>query len=93
METLARMVDPDVPSSVFSLPVGQLVLQALDTREDLTSVQEASVGRLIRAAVPILSNSQPGAIEGVVVVDTYISDSLCEQNGRDCQTVYRLSTN
>ena len=76
LETLARMVDPDVPSSVFSLPAGQLVLQALDTREDFTSVQEASVGRLIRAAVPILSNSQPGEIEGVVVVDTYISESL-----------------
>lgn len=76
LETLARMVDPDVPSAVFSLPVGQLVLQALDTREELTSVQEPSVGRLIRAAVPILSNSQPGGIEGVVVVDSYVSESL-----------------
>ena len=76
LETLARMVDPDVPPSMLSLPVGQLVLQVLDTGKELTSVQEAPVGRLIRAAVPIASAQDPQGLEGVAVVSTYVSESL-----------------
>jgi two-component system, NtrC family, nitrogen regulation sensor histidine kinase NtrY len=76
LETLARMVDPDVPITMLSLPVGQLVLQVLDTGKELTSVQEAPIGRLIRAAVPISSNRDPNGIEGVVVVGSYVSESL-----------------
>lgn len=76
LETLARMVDPDVPPSMMSLPVGQLVLQVLDTGKELTTVQEAPTGRLIRAAIPIFSGSNPEGIEGVVVVGTYVSEAL-----------------
>jgi len=76
LEMLARMVDPEIPSSVLSLPVGQLVLQVLDTQKELTSVQEAQVGRLIRAAVPIASNINLGGMIGVVVVDAYVPESL-----------------
>jgi len=76
LETLARMVDPDVPPSMMSLPVGQLVLQVLDTGKELTTVQEAPTGRLIRAAVPISSGSDPEGIAGVVVVGTYVSEAL-----------------
>jgi len=76
LETLARMVDPDVPPSMMSLPVGQLVLQVLDTGKELTTVQEAPTGRLIRAAIPISSVSDPQGIDGVVVVGTYVSEAL-----------------
>lgn len=76
LETLARMVDPDVPPSVLNLPVGQLVLKVLDTGTALTAVQEAPVGRLIRAAVPIFSSLDPDGIEGVAVVGTYVPEAL-----------------
>ena len=76
LETLARSFDPDVPALALSLPVGQLVLQVLDSRDEQTSVQEAQVGQLIRAGVPISSNSDPGGMAGVVVVDTYVPESL-----------------
>jgi len=76
METLARVVHPDLTDAVLSLPVGQLVLQVLDTREELNSVQEAPVGRLVRAATPILSNTTPDKVSGVVVVSAYIPESL-----------------
>lgn len=76
LETLARMIDPEVPPSVLNLPVGQLVLKVLDTGQELTAVQEAPVGRLIRAAVPISSGRDPTNIEGVAVVGTYVPESL-----------------
>lgn len=76
LETLARMVDPDVPNSVLNLPAGQLVLKVLDTGTALTAVQEAPVGRLIRAAVPISSSHDPDGIEGVAVVGTYVPEAL-----------------
>ena len=76
LETLARMVDQEAPPSMLSLPVGQFVLQVLDTGKELTSIQEAPVGRLIRAAVPISYSQNPNDIEGVVVVGTYVPESL-----------------
>lgn len=76
LETLSRMVDPEVPPSVLTMPVGQLVLRVLDTGEELTSVQEAQIGRLIRGAVPIVSNVDPQGMTGVVVVDAYVPESL-----------------
>lgn len=75
LETLARIVDPALPEEVFGVPVGQLVLDALEQGE-LTSVQVARVGRLIRAAVPVSSNVRSGGVDGVVVVNTYIPESF-----------------
>lgn len=75
LETLARIVDPALPEEVFGVPVGQLVLDALEQGE-LTSVQVARVGRLIRAAVPISSNVRSGDVDGVVVVNTYVPESF-----------------
>ena len=76
METLARVVHPDLTDAVLSLPVGQLVLQVLDTREELNSVQEATIGRLVRAATPILSYGNTDKVKGVVVVSVYVPESL-----------------
>ena len=76
METLVRVVHPDLSDAVLSLPVGQLVLQALDTRAEVNSVQEAPVGRFVRAATPIFSNTIQGKVSGVVVVSAYVPESL-----------------
>lgn len=76
LELLVRMTAPEATDRRFHLPVSQLVLQVLDSRDELTSVQVAQDGRLIRAAVPIASNVEPGRIDGVVVVNTYVSESI-----------------
>ena len=76
MDTLAKSMAPDVPSVVLALPSGQLVLQIVQHNQELTSVQEAESGRLVRAGVPIPSNMRQGAVDGVVVVDEYVSESL-----------------
>lgn len=76
LETLTKAVDSGVPSSVLHLPIGQLVLQVLKGQQELTSVQEAQTGRLIRAGVPIPSNLKRGGVDGVVVVDAYVPESL-----------------
>jgi len=76
METLSKALNPDIPPMVLDLPVGQLVLQVLNTNRELTSVQESQNGRLIRAAVPIQSSMKHGAVAGVVVVDDFVPESL-----------------
>lgn len=76
MEPLTKTTDPTVPASVLDLPVGQLVLQVLKDKGELTSVQETQTGRVIRAGVPIASNAREGEVDGVVVVDAYVPESL-----------------
>ncbi|MDR4479429.1 MAG: ATP-binding protein [Nitrospira sp.] len=76
METLTKSLDPEVPVSVLDLPIGQLVLQVINGKQELTSVQEAQTGRLVRAGVPIASGIRRGEIDGVVVVDAYVPESL-----------------
>ena len=76
LERFVHMIAPAVPAKMFHLPAGQLVRQVLDSHKELTSVQLAEAGRVIRAAVPIASNTQPGGIDGVVVVNTYVSESV-----------------
>lgn len=76
LELLVRVTAPEATDGTFRLPVGQLVRQVLDSRDEVTSVQVAQAGRLIRAAVPVASNVEPGSIDGVVVVNTYVSESI-----------------
>ncbi len=76
LEMLVRMTAPEATDRTFQLPVGQLVRRVLDSQDEVTSVQVAQAGRLIRAAVPVGSNVQPGGIDGVVVVNTYVSESI-----------------
>ncbi len=76
MEMLTKALAQDVPMQVLDMPIGQLVLQVITTKQELTSVQEAEKGRLIRAGVPILSAVRQGEVEGVVVVDAYVPESL-----------------
>ena len=76
LELLVRTIAPEATDRRFHLPGGQLVLQVLDSHDEVTSVQVAQDGRLIRAAVPIASNTEPGRIDGVVIVNTYVSESI-----------------
>jgi two-component system nitrogen regulation sensor histidine kinase NtrY len=76
METLTKALDADVPAGVLDLPISQLVLQVINGKQEFTSVQEAQTGRLVRAAIPVASSSQRGELEGVVVVEAYVPESL-----------------
>ncbi len=76
METLTKALDTDIPTGVLDLPISQLVLQVINGKQEFTSVQEAQTGRLVRAAIPVASASRRGEIEGVVVVETYVPESL-----------------
>ncbi|MFN3681622.1 MAG: hypothetical protein ACK4VP_06225, partial [Nitrospira sp.] len=76
MEVLARTFDTSVPEGVLDLPVSQLVLQVINGKQESTSVQEAQSGRLVRAAIPVPSGTKSAEVAGVVVVETYMSESL-----------------
>lgn len=76
METLTKAFDSEIPSGVLDLPISQLVLQVINGKQEVTSVQEAQTGRLVRAAIPVASGSRRGELEGVVVVETYVPESL-----------------
>ena len=76
METLTKALDADIPIGVLELPISQLVLQVINGKQEFTSVQEAQTGRLVRAAIPVASGSRRGDLEGVVVVETYVPESL-----------------
>ncbi|TKS58221.1 MAG: PAS domain-containing sensor histidine kinase [Nitrospira sp.] len=76
METLTKALDADVPTGVLDLPISQLVLQVINGKQEFTSVQEAQTGRLVRAGIPVASSSRRGELEGVVVVEAYVPESL-----------------
>ena len=76
METLTKALDPDIPAGVLDLPISQLVLQVINGKQEFTSVQEAKTGRLVRAGIPVASGGRGGDLEGVVVVDAYVPESL-----------------
>jgi len=76
METLAKSLDGEVPAGVLDLPIGQLVLQAINGKQEANTVQEAQTGRLVRAAAPVAASGRGSEVGGVVVVDAYVPESL-----------------
>ncbi len=76
METLTKALDADVPAGVLDMPISQLVLQVINGKQEFTSVQEAQTGRLVRAGIPVASSSRRGELEGVVIVEAYVPESL-----------------
>jgi len=76
METLTKALDANVPDGALDLPVSQLVLQVINGKQEFTSVQEAQSGRLVRAGIPVASGTHSGELAGVVVVETYVPESL-----------------
>jgi two-component system nitrogen regulation sensor histidine kinase NtrY len=77
MEALTKALDlENVPSSALDLPIGQLVLQVINGKQEVNAVQEAPTGRLVRAAAPIAASGRSGEIGGVVVVEAFVPESL-----------------
>ncbi|HET7910288.1 MAG TPA: ATP-binding protein [Nitrospira sp.] len=76
METLTKSLDAEVPEGVLDLPIGQLVLQAINGKQEANTVQEAQTGRLVRAAAPVAASGRGNEVGGVVVVDAYVPESL-----------------
>ncbi len=76
METLTKSLDPEIPPGVLDLPIGQLILQAINSKQEANTVQEAQTGRLVRAAAPVALSGRGGEVGGVVVVDAYVPESL-----------------
>jgi two-component system, NtrC family, nitrogen regulation sensor histidine kinase NtrY len=76
METLTKALDANVPARALDLPISQLVLQVINGKQEFTSVQEAQSGRLVRAGMPVASGTRGGDLAGVVVVETYVPESL-----------------
>jgi len=77
MEALTKALDLDnVPLSALDLPIGQLVLQVINGKQEVNAVQEAPTGRLVRAAAPIAASGRSGEIGGVVVVEAFVPESL-----------------
>src|SRR4029450_4024026 len=58
METLTKSLDAEVPAGVLDLPIGQLVLQAINSKQEANTVQEAQTGRLVRAAAPVAASGR-----------------------------------
>ena len=65
-----------MPAGGLDLPVSQLVLQVINGKQELNSVQEAQTGRLVRAGAPVAASGHRGEIGGVVVVEAYVPESL-----------------
>jgi len=83
METLARMIQPDLSGMMLKLPIQQFVLQTIDAQKPLTFHQAVpsgkkflSGGQLIRATAPIAANTPSITFAGVVVVSTFVPEMI-----------------
>lgn len=74
-EELLKILNPLIPDSSFVSAESGLVQQALEGKE-LTRVQEAGEGDIIRGVVPIVSNWKRKDIVGAIVVNYYVAQSL-----------------
>ena len=84
-ELLTRSVDSKVPLHILDNPENRLVEKTL-IRGEINSFQLTETGDLIRAAVTIPSINSPDQPEGVVVVDTYLPESLVAKMDRVMQS-------
>jgi len=74
-EELLKIMNPMIPDSSFISAESGLVRQALEGKE-LTRVQEAGAGDIIRGVVPVVSTWKRKDVVGVVVVNYYVAQSL-----------------
>ena len=81
-EILTRAVDSQIPLHILDNPENRIVEKALASGE----VISFQLGDLIRAAVTIPSIKGPGEVDGVVVVDTYLPESLVAKMDRVAQS-------
>ncbi len=75
LEELALAMNPEVPVHSFTSPSSTLVQQGLGGK-DITKIQEAGKGDLIRGIVPVFSTWDKDEVVGVVVVNYYVPQSL-----------------
>jgi len=74
-EELLKIMNPMIPDSSFISAESGLVRQALEGKE-LTRVQEAGDGDIIRGVVPIVSTWKRKDVVGAIVVNYYVAQSL-----------------
>jgi two-component system, NtrC family, nitrogen regulation sensor histidine kinase NtrY len=89
-EILTRSVDPKIPLHILDKSESRIVEKALISGEGLllppADATEVNSGDLIRAAVTIPSIKGPGQVDGVVIVDTYLPESLVTKMHRVIQS-------
>ncbi len=74
-EELLKIMNPNIPDSDFISAESSLVQQALEGKE-VTRIQPAGEGDIIRGVVPVLSTWKRKDVVGVVVVNYYVPQSL-----------------
>lgn len=75
LEELLKIMNPKIPDHSFISAESSLVQQALDGKE-VTRIQPAGEGDIIRGVVPIFSTWNRKDVVGVVVVNYYVPKSL-----------------
>lgn len=74
-EELVKAMNPQVPEKSFISSESELVQQGLEGKE-ITKIQPAGRGELIRGVVPIYSTWKSDDVVGVLVVNYYVPISL-----------------
>jgi len=75
LEELVKAINPRVPEKSFISPESELVQKGLEGKE-LSKIQDAGNGTLIRGIVPIYSTWKSDEVVGTVLVNYYVSKSL-----------------
>ncbi len=75
LEELVKAMNPNVPVKEFIGSESELVQKGLEGKE-ITKIQPAGKGDLIRGVVPINSTFKKGEVVGTLVVNYYVPQSL-----------------
>jgi two-component system nitrogen regulation sensor histidine kinase NtrY len=75
LEELVKAMNPNVPVKEFIGSESELVQKGLEGRE-ITKIQPAGKGDIIRGVVPIFSTFRKGDVVGALVVNYYVPQSL-----------------
>jgi two-component system nitrogen regulation sensor histidine kinase NtrY len=75
LEELVKAMNPNVPVKEFIGSESELVQKGLEGKE-ITKIQPAGEGDLIRGVVPIHSTFKKGDVVGTLVVNYYVPQSL-----------------
>jgi hypothetical protein len=78
---------------VLDLPIGQLVLQAINGKAGGEHVQEAQTGRLVRAAAPVAASGRGNEVGGWWWWTPMCPESLLANDGRHWPPIRRIQAN
>ena len=76
METLTKALNPEVPSSILDLPIGRLVLDIDEWEAGADLRARGANGSAGASGCPYCFQHRRGEIDGVVVVNAYVPESL-----------------